>query len=412
MKFNKDFLAQIREATQILRTSGPSAATAAIQRALRRAANDGEQPERGTALPPSTEELIDINPAPGEASGTSPVRSADVLARFRHAAWPRREGAATDQPVEDAEIIDIDEARGGKFLSASCRNQAGARDYKIYVPRAYRGQALPLVVMLHGCKQSPDDFAAGTDMNALAEEHGWFVAYPAQIYVANGSNCWNWFKTGDQQRDGGEPSIIADITREITRAYRIDPQRVYVAGLSAGGAMAAIMGAVYPELYAAVGVHSGLPHGAAHDLPSALAAMKSGIRTSGPRHAQASASASQRQSTPIIVFHGDRDSTVHPRNGDQVLTQYMADDADNAASGANELRVTVEKGAVPQGHAYTRTIRCDQSGKAIAEHWVVHGAGHAWSGGTRYGSYTDPKGPDASREMLRFFQTHRRAAHL
>jgi len=285
--------------------------------------------------------------------------------------------------------------RKGTFLTASCTNHAGTRAYKVYVPSSYNGQALPLIVMLHGCKQNPNDFAAGTGMNAIAEQNSCFVVYPAQAHAANGSNCWNWFKTDDQQRDRGEPSIIADITRDVIRKYHIDPSRVYVAGLSAGGAMAAIMGAAYPELYAAVCIHSGLPVGAAHDLPSAFAAMKNGTATQEPRKAR-------RKPIPVIVFHGDRDMTVHPRNGEQALAQCIEH---------TERAVTVKKGKVPHGRTYTRTVQHDRDGKAIAEQWIVHGAGHAWSGGSLSGSYTDPKGPDAAQEMLRFFYTHVRGAH-
>jgi poly(hydroxyalkanoate) depolymerase family esterase len=291
-------------------------------------------------------------------------------------------------------------------LSASCTNHAGTRAYKVYVPSAYNGQSLPLIVMLHGCKQNPDDFAAGTGMNTVAEQNNCFVAYPAQMHAANGSNCWNWFQARDQQRDQGEPSIIADITREVIRNYHIDPSRVYVAGLSAGGAMAAIMSATYPDLYAAVGIHSGLPVGAAKDLPSAFAAMKNGTQNASPLNGGRKASASRKEPTPVIVFHGDRDTTVHPCNGDQALAQCTPDSGGQQTERQNAPDVKIEKGKVPHGRAYTKTIRHDGNGKAIAEHWVVHGAGHAWSGGSRKGSYTDPKGPDAAQEMLRFFYAH------
>jgi poly(hydroxyalkanoate) depolymerase family esterase len=240
--------------------------------------------------------------------------------------------------------------------------------------------------MLHGCTQSPDDFAAGTRMNFLAEEQNCFVAYPEQPSGANQAKCWNWFRTGDQQRGGGEPSLIAGITRQIMRDHVIDAKRVYVAGLSAGGAAAAIMGATYADLYAAVGIHSGLACGAASDLPSAFAAMRQG----GASEAVAEAG----PPVPTIVFHGDRDTTVHPDNGGRILKQSA-----NAASSATR----VLRGRVPDGHAYTRTIITDRSGRAISEHWNIHGAGHAWSGGSPAGSYTDPRGPDATREMLRFF---------
>jgi poly(hydroxyalkanoate) depolymerase family esterase len=280
----------------------------------------------------------------------------------------------------------------GTFTTGTFTNRAGSRDYKLYVPSGYDDQPLPLIVMLHGCKQNPDDFAAGTAMNALAEQQPCLVLYPAQTKKANGSNCWNWFNGMHQSRERGEPSIIAGITREVMRTHRVDPARVYVAGLSAGGAMAAILGDAYPELYAAVGVHSGLPVGAARDLPSALSAMKRGAQAvRAGRHAPGAA-------PPVIVFHGDRDTTVHPRNGSQVLEQALGPGASHAEE--------TERGKSAGGRSYTRITQRDASGRTVAEHWVVHGSGHAWSGGSGSGSYTDPKGPDASREMLRFFLTH------
>jgi poly(hydroxyalkanoate) depolymerase family esterase len=276
----------------------------------------------------------------------------------------------------------------GQFLDDSYTNAAGTRTYKLYVPSSYNGQPMPLVVMLHGCTQHPDDFAAGTRMNELAEEMHCLVAYPAQSQQANSSRCWNWFNALDQQRDQGEPSIIAGITRKVMASHAVVDSQVYVAGLSAGGAMATIMGTLYPELYAAVGFHSGLPFASAHDLPSALAAMRGDfgrpdIETRG---------------VPIIVFHGDKDNTVHPANGDELIKQ-----------GARHLRrePVTEPGSVPNGHRYTRTVHHTAEGTPHAEQWLIHGAGHAWSGGHASGSYTDSKGPDASREMMRFFRTNR-----
>jgi poly(hydroxyalkanoate) depolymerase family esterase len=285
-------------------------------------------------------------------------------------------------------------SEGAQFLAGSYSNHAGKRDYKLYIPSSYHGQRMPLVVMLHGCTQNPDDFAAGTQMNMVAEEKQCFVVYPGQLKSANANKCWNWFNALDQQRDQGEPSIIAGIARHIMENYPVDERQVYVAGLSAGGAMAVIVGTLYPELFAAVGVHSGLPFASARDLPSALAAMRSG-GMSGPARVTAGGG------IPIIVFHGDRDTTVHPRNGDELIAHGLRNQVDkNTAPSAS-----VDSGTVPNGYRYTRTTHRHPDGSPLGEHWVIHGAGHAWSGGSRHGSYTDGKGPDASREMMRFFET-------
>jgi len=287
-----------------------------------------------------------------------------------------------------AALMPLPVPQPGHFLHGEFTNHAGTRSYKLYVPGGYRGQPLPLVVMLHGCTQDPDDFAAGTRMNALAEEARCLVVYPAQSADANQQRCWNWFSALDQQRGQGEPSIIAGIADQVMSRYAVRRNQVYVAGLSAGGAMAAIVGALYPDMFCAVGVHSGLPFASARDLPSALSAMRRGMQ----------AEPIKGGGLPIIVFHGDQDSTVHPRNGEQVMLQKLHGHGvlDNAA---------IDTGSVPDGYRYTRTIHRRSNGKPLGEHWVVHGAGHAWSGGSQDGSYTDAKGPDASREMLRFFKT-------
>ena len=304
-------------------------------------------------------------------------------------------GLAKGFPAPAPELV----PDGARFVAGSYSNQAGSRSYKLYVPSGAHGQTLPLIVMLHGCTQSPDDFAAGTRMNAIAEEHTCLVAYPAQTSSANPSKCWNWFSPDDQQREQGEPSLIAGITRQIMRDYPVDPQRVYVAGLSAGGATAAIMGATYPDLYAAIGVHSGLAVGAASDMPSAFAAMQGGSAA----HAASGRvpMAGLQRIVPTIVFHGDQDRTVNPRNGDQVIAQ-----ARGASATALQATATVQQGQVCGGRAYRRTLHADAQGQTVLEQWVIHGAGHAWSGGSAAGSYTDPQGPDATREMLRFFLAH------
>jgi poly(hydroxyalkanoate) depolymerase family esterase len=287
--------------------------------------------------------------------------------------------------------------RSKKFLDCTFTNQAGSRPYKLYVPSGYHGQPVPLIVMMHGCTQSPEDFAAGTRMNIVAEEQDFLVAYPAQTSAANMQKCWNWFRTADQQRDAGEPSLIAGITREIMRGYAVDRQRIYIAGLSAGGAASAIMGQTYPDLYAAIGVHSGLACGAARDMPSAFAAMKNGNSTEPtPKHGHSAAGA--QRIVPAIVFHGDRDTTVNPGNADAVVAQ---------AARAASLTRSIEKGQVPGGLGYTRSVYSTAGGDSVVEQWLVHGAGHAWSGGSPAGSFTLPRGPNATREMVRFFLENR-----
>jgi poly(hydroxyalkanoate) depolymerase family esterase len=273
------------------------------------------------------------------------------------------------------------------------------RSYKLYVPSAYQGQPLPLVVMLHGCSQDPDDFAVGTRMNACAEQQPCLVLYPSQTHSANGSRCWNWFMAGDQRRDQGEPSIIAGMTRQILDHYSVASSQIYVAGLSAGGAMALVMAITYPDLYAAVGVHSGLPYAVAHDLPTGLALMGPNGKSAPGRH---SSQHGITQPVSAIVFHGDRDTTVHPHNADHVIAQ-CAPARRRVRENESDVSVRVERGQVARGYAYTRTRYADPYGIAMAEQWLIHGAGHAWSGGSARGSFTDPQGPDATAEMLRFF---------
>jgi poly(hydroxyalkanoate) depolymerase family esterase len=402
---NEKLRAGMLKATQLVRGGGLLEATALIQRLLRGAgAADAAlaAPNRSASSPPGGGfRVIDVEPlAPRNAE----IVLGDLALPQRsnasvHADWrrPPRPPQPTPIPAEETPA---------RFLAGSYTNHAGTRAYKLFIPASYHGQALPLVVMLHGCTQDPDDFAAGTQMNELAEEYQCLVVYPAQASAANKSACWNWFKKAHQQRDGGEPSIIAGITRQIIGTYAVDPRRVYVAGLSAGGAMAAIMGMTYPDLYAAMAIHSGLPYAVAHDIPSAFAAMKHGANYDETRDGAVQKHGS---AVPAIVFHGDRDNTVHPRNGDGVIAQWTAMRArEPHAEAAATPPPTIELSQVADGYAYTRTIHHGTDGPAIFEQWVIHGAGHAWSGGDSSGSYTDPKGPDAGREMLRFFYQHLR----
>ena len=293
----------------------------------------------------------------------------------------------------------------GRFESHEFTNGAGTRAYKVYIPSVKSDTPRALMVMLHGCTQSADDFAAGTQMNRLADQHGFLVLYPEQAAHANASKCWNWFKPQDQLRGAGEPSLIAGMTRELVQRHAVDPRRVFVAGLSAGAAMAVVLGETYPELFAGVGAHSGLPYRSAHDIPSALAAMKGsstgtpGLKPQlpGPRGLHGKAA----QAVPVIVFHGDRDHTVQQTNGTQIVLQANA--AHGADAGGAGMGVIHYTGAASGGRHFTRAVYTDSGGQIRIENWTLHGAGHAWSGGHASGSYTDGAGPDASAEMVRFF---------
>lgn len=358
-----EFQQLMNQATRLTQSGNLAAATAAIQAAL-----------RGGAPPVYARQnesvIIDVEareiPESDRASRTAHKYFHDFVT-------PARKPTAPDDT----------------FVTGSFRNSAGQRNYKLYVPPNTDNQPLPLVVMLHGCTQNADDFANGTAMNKAGLERGFYVLYPNQSLKASPQSCWSWFKHNHQQSGRGEPSILAGMTRDVVASHAIDSQRVYVAGLSAGGAMAAILASTYPELYAAAGVHSGLAPGVASDLPSALSAMKDPSTLSPVQVGSG---------VPTIVFHGDSDAIVHPANAQRVI---------GACAGPSASVESIRVPGIGNKRDSTKHLYRNSAGDIIAERWEIHGAGHAWAGGTENGSYTDRNGPDATAEMLRFFSNIR-----
>ncbi|MCQ0092445.1 PHB depolymerase family esterase [Roseovarius sp. M141] len=313
------------------------------------------------------------SPLDGQAGGAGALPGMDGL--LSGLQMPLGHGTARDVPIP----------AGAAFRSDVHTCAAGARSYRTYVPSTAAGGAAGIVMMLHGCTQTPEDFAIGTGMNALAEARGLIVIYPHQSRGDNAQSCWNWFSPGDQKRGRGEPEILAGMARSAMAEFGVPGERSFVAGLSAGAAMAVILGAAYGDVFAAVGAHSGLPLGAARDVPSAFAAMAGG----GPEP--------QRRAAPArsIVFHGTADTTVHPVNGARIAQQAMDDGVAQS--------IDTQMAGTRAGRSYRRRVIGAANAAPLLEHWEIEGLGHAWSGGQPGGSYTDGAGPDASAEMIRFF---------
>ena len=316
------------------------------------------------------------------ADNTTDVQ--DVRAKFKAGAPERPRSASAAAPATPDQ---------GSLAAVAFQHGGSAHPFHLYVPAsAAPSTGRPLILMLHGCTQDAQDFARGTRMNAAAEGAGALVLYPTQPRAANHNGCWNWFRPEDQHAGAGEPALLLAMVRQVMATQAVDPRRVYVAGLSAGGAMAAVLAREYPQVFAAAGVHSGLAAGAAHNMMGALSAMNSGAKgyEAGAGHAP------HVPQVPLIVFHGDRDTTVHPRNGEQLL---------HAA--APHTQAQTETGRSVDGQRYTRTtLSAPGVAPVQAEHWLLHGAGHAWSGGDTRGSHASAGGVNASQEMLRFFLEH------
>jgi poly(hydroxyalkanoate) depolymerase family esterase len=296
----------------------------------------------------------------------------------------------------------------GQFQTGEHRSGGHLLEYRLFRPAAAPPSQAghPLLVMLHGCTQDADDFATGTRMNRLAEENSFLVVYPIQPAAGHPQKCWNWYEPAHQARGAGEPARIAALVQDLIGSERVDPARVYIAGVSAGGAMALTLAAQYPELFAAVGVHSAIAVGAASGVQEALLAMRDGP-AAGRAEAEVivSAMGSRARLVPLILFHGAADQVVAVANAERLESQWVQ--AAARIAGAMQLERASSERQAGGRKINHRTTRLGT--QTVVESWLVEGLGHAWSGGSTDGSYTDPAGPDASAEMMRSFATHSRA---
>ncbi|MFN3846444.1 MAG: alpha/beta hydrolase family esterase [Paracoccaceae bacterium] len=366
----RHFAAAMRRATKLMQPTRLKKSTRTVQKSM-----------AGLVVKAMFSALPDPAPSKTAARKSRAGKTAgslgSVLAQLRTPRAPRSAQAGTAKPRIDAEPLRTHKSAGA------------TRTYRVYLPKMHADKPKGLLLMLHGCGQTIDDFALGTGMNRHADKHGLIVVYAAQTSADNAAACWNWFRPNNQVRGGGEPALLASLTRKIMKEHGLSRDSVFVAGLSAGGAMAAILADVYPDVFSAAGIHSGLARGSARDVLSAMSAMRSGGTPSpsstGPHH--------PGFRTRRIIFHGDKDSTVHPSNASALVVRAIGD----VAVPKRIIRRSV------RGRGYARSDFADADGQIQLEQWTVEGTGHAWSGGKAAGSYTDAKGPDASAQMIRFF---------
>ncbi|MEA4815040.1 MAG: PHB depolymerase family esterase, partial [Oscillospiraceae bacterium] len=349
---------------------------------------------------------LSLYTAASAASVTAALNTANTVLADEDATQAQVDAAASGLNNAVAALVELTPAEG-TFISGTYQY----RNYKLYVPGSYvSGTDMPMMVMLHAGAQDPDIFASETQMNDEADARGFFVLYPDQPYTANYTKCWNWFLTADQTRGSGEAAIIAGITTQVMSQYSIDESRVYVSGLGAGGAMAVIMGATYPDLYSGIGVAEGLEYKAATSTYSAYLSMISGGPSPATQGQLAyNAMGNYADVIPVIVFQGSADTTVYPVNGNQVISQWaktndLADDgtANNSIDDTADTTITGTVN-VPDGKSYTQYIYEDGNGNTVMEKYIVNGMGYAWSGGSADGVKTDPTGPDMTNILCDFF---------
>jgi poly(hydroxyalkanoate) depolymerase family esterase len=394
---NNDYVAEILRATGSLRSGDPAAVSAIIQNALAAAGLTGSLGVGPSGDPnPGLQSPQTFRPGAAHGAEHIPLRTDRMRKPLSEVVRTLRAGGMGLEGLpglgQPARIPALPLPDGAQFLDQRYSCAEGERRYRLYVPSTAGEGLQGLLVMLHGCTQNPEDFAAGTGMNSLAEEHRLLIVYPAQTGGDNSMSCWNWFRPEDQRRDAGEPAIIAGLTTSLRDQYAIPKDRVFVAGLSAGGAMAAIMGETYPELYEAIGVHSGLAYGSANDVMSAFTAMRGQVGIERPR--SRTGRSAPEAGPRMIVFHGSADTTVHPSNAGRIISSH---------GGSQGKTNRSEHGASGETRAYSRHVMERDDGTHGIECWMIDGAQHAWSGGDPRGSYTDPRGPNASAAMVRFF---------
>ncbi|AWH53533.1 PHB depolymerase esterase [Stenotrophomonas sp. ESTM1D_MKCIP4_1] len=294
-------------------------------------------------------------------------------------------------------------------------NVYGAREYQVWVPANYQpSQPLPLLLVLHGCVTGPNLMGEASGFNDVADTEGFIVVYPRQNVTANPMRCWNFPLPVNQARGSGEPSILAGIVDEVKAGYAVDPRRVYVTGISAGGAMTATMLACYSDVFAAGAIHAGgMYKGATTVSGSAYALLAGSIYSpdSNGRLAWQCSGSPKPRPLPVLVFHGSADSTVNPINGQQAVRQFLqtndlADDGlDNDS--VKYVPTSTYQGQVPGGRSYTVDTYA-YNGRVLAQHYVVQGMGHAWSGSQTGLPFTDAQGPDATLITWLFLKDNQR----
>ena len=369
-----DFAAAMRRATDLTRALNVSEATRVIQQALAGGSN--------TPAPPESDERQALE-APKADASRSRMLGNRILRPLAEVVRTLKEGrtALVDAPHARHPTTSVPDR--AQFIARSFACKEGTRQFKLFVPELAKSKPRGLIVMLHGCKQNADDFAVGTRMNKVATDNNLIVAYPTQSNAANAGACWNWFVPAHQMRDRGEPAILAGLTRELMQEFGLQRDQVFVAGLSAGGAMAAVLLETYPDVFSRAGIHSGLAYRSANDVMSAFAAMRGDATKISGTHVKSDASR-------LIIFHGDADQTVHSTNARRILLEHV-----------DATWAVVKDAGEANGQRYSKEVFTQ--GKRIVEIWSIAGAGHAWSGGDRRGSFASPNGPDASAEMARFF---------